>query len=105
MWRETIADDPAEEREALQGGTTAVTIDPKMHHDIQVILSRLVAKAEQLIDNVTTNLAESWMHVRSKFDGGKVINRSQSGHGSIAAWVLVCSTTWARSGDPDCGRI
>ncbi len=29
--------------------------------------------------NVTTNLAESWMHVRSKFDGGKVINRSQSG--------------------------
>ena len=38
-----------------------------------------MAKAEQLIDNVTTNLAESWMHVRTKFDGGKVINRSQSG--------------------------
>ncbi len=50
-----------------------------MYHDIQVILSRLVAKAEQLIDNVTTNLAESWMHVRTKYDGGKVINRSQSG--------------------------
>ena len=36
-------------------------------------------KASQLIENVTTNVAESWMHVRSKFDGGKVINRSQSG--------------------------
>lgn len=54
-------------------------IPEKMMHDIQVILSRLVAKAPQLIGNFTTNLAESWMHVRSKFDGGKVINRSQSG--------------------------
>ncbi len=29
--------------------------------------------------NETTNLAESWMHIRMKFDGGKVIHRSQSG--------------------------
>ena len=41
--------------------------------------SRLLGKARQLISNDTTNLAESWMYVRSKFDGGKVINRSQSG--------------------------
>jgi len=34
---------------------------------------------EQLIGNHTTNLAECWMHIRAKFDGGKVINRSQSG--------------------------
>ena len=25
--------------------------------------------------NFTTNLAESWMHIRSKFDGGKQINQ------------------------------
>ncbi len=74
MWRETLSSNPTEE-EVIQGGTTATEINPKMYHDIQV----LVAKAEQLIDNVTTNLAESWMHVRTKFDGGKVINRSQSG--------------------------
>ena len=80
LWRETVADDdPATEQEILQGGHVATGINPKLQHDIQVILSRLVAKAEQLIDNVTTNLAESWMHVRCKFDGGKVINRSQSG--------------------------
>ena len=42
-------------------------------------LSLLVCKAEQLLGNVTTNLAESWMNVRTKFDGGKVVNRSQSG--------------------------
>jgi len=60
-------------------------VDPKMMHDIQIILSRLVAKAPQLIGNFTTNLAEAWMHVRSKFDGGKVINRSQSG-----SWEFRC---------------
>ncbi len=67
------------EEEVPEGELTATEINPNMYHDIQVILSRLVVKAVQLIDNVTTNLAESWMHVRTKFDGGKVINRSQSG--------------------------
>ena len=56
-----------------------IPISKKLMHDIQVILTRLVAKAPQLIGNFTTNLAESWMHVRTKFDGGKVINQSQSG--------------------------
>ncbi len=78
LWRETVSDYVAEE-EVPEGELTATEINPNMYHDIQVILSRLVVKAEQLIDNVTTNLAESWMHVRTKFDGGKVINRSQSG--------------------------
>ena len=36
--------------------------------------------------NFTTNLAESWMHVRTKFDGGKQINRIQSG-----AWEGRCA--------------
>lgn len=31
------------------------------------------------VGNFTTNLCESWMHIRSKFDGGKQINRIQSG--------------------------
>jgi len=32
-----------------------------------------------LTGNFTTNLAESYIHVRSKFDGGKQINRLQRG--------------------------
>ena len=43
------------------------------------------AKAPQLIGNFTTNLAEGWMNVRCKFDGGKFVNRSQSG-----SWELRC---------------
>ena len=31
------------------------------------------------VGNCTTNLAECWMHIRTKFDGGKQINRSQRG--------------------------
>ena len=48
-------------------------------HDIQALLGRFVGKAWQLLYNETTNLAENWMNVRTKFDGRKVINRSQSG--------------------------
>lgn len=32
-----------------------------------------MAKAAQLLGNFTTNLCEGWMHIRSKFDGGKQI--------------------------------
>ena len=67
------------ERELRQGGLTPTKVNEKMFHDIQTVLSRLIGKAKQLLGNNTTNLAECWMHIRTKFDGGKVINRSQSG--------------------------
>ena len=38
------------------------------------------------LGNFTTNLAETWMHIRCKFDGGKQINRSQSG-----SWQACCA--------------
>ncbi len=79
QWRETVDDTPATEAEARRGGLTRTEIDSKMLHDISSVVGRLVAKANQLIGNHTTNLAECWMHIRTKFDGGKVINRSQSG--------------------------
>lgn len=82
LWEDTIG--PAEEI-ACPDGEQPINLDPKMMHEIQVSLSRLVAKAPQLIGNFTTNLAEAWMHVRSKFDGGKVINRSQAG-----SWEFRC---------------
>ena len=69
-------DNPTTESEARQGGLTSTEVDPKMLHDIQATLSRLIGKAEQLLGNHTTNLAECWMHIRTKFDGGKVINWS-----------------------------
>ena len=65
-------------------------------HDIQALLGRLVGKARQLLSNETTNLAENWMNVRAKFDGGKVINRSQSG-----SWQHCCmgAGLWHNMGD------
>ena len=80
MWRDTLADDdPAIEEEVRRGGLTPIEVDTCLLYDIQAIVSRLVGKASQLFGNYTTNLAESWMNIRSKFDGGKVIKRSQSG--------------------------
>ena len=79
LWEETTADDSIIEYEARRSGFTPTKPNSKMMHDIQTALSRLVSKASQLIENVTTNVAESWMHIRSKYDGGKVVNRSQSG--------------------------
>ena len=76
LWRETTEDDLISETNVLRGGQVATDINPTLYHDIQVILSRVVAKASQLVDIVTTNL---WMHIRAKYDGGKVINRLQSG--------------------------
>jgi len=106
LWRETTADDnSATEPEILRGGQIITDINSKLHIDIQVILSRLVGKAEQSIYNVTTILAEAWMHVHSKFDGGKDINRSQSG-----SWEHRCMGAGIQHnfgkewGDPHGGR-
>ena len=77
------------EKEARQGGLTLTEVDPKMLHNITTKLSRLVVKSMQLIGNYTTNLAECWMHILAKFDGGKVINRLQSG-----SWELRCMGVW-----------
>ncbi len=62
-------------------------------------MSRLAVKAEQLIDNVTTNLAESWMHVLTKYDGESVTSHSLAYGSTVALMVLVCNTTWAKSRD------
>jgi hypothetical protein len=93
MWEETLAEDPATELEARQGGLTPTNINPRLYHDIQVQLSRLVGKAEQLIGNTTTNLAECWMHIRCKFDGGKSSTGHKVGPGNSAALEQVCVKT------------
>lgn len=79
LWQETLDDRAHTEQDARRGNKEQVKLNEKMMHDIQMLVARLVEKAPQLMGNFTTNLAESWMHIRSKFDGGKVINRSQSG--------------------------
>ena len=67
-------------------------IDKKLMHDVQMLVSRLVEKAPQLIDNFTTNLAEAWIHVGSKFDGGKVSIAAKVDLGNIVVQELGYST-------------
>ena len=43
-------------------------VDERMLCDIQRLVGRLVAKANLLLGNFTTNLCEGWMHIRTKFD-------------------------------------
>jgi hypothetical protein len=47
--------------------------------DVTKLLCRISEKADRLINNSTTNLTESWMHIRTKFDGGKVHNLYNGG--------------------------
>ena len=93
VWEETMDDTPATEDDARNGGVEPVQVNTKLLLDIEVLVSRLVAKASQLIGNFTTNLAENWMSIRCKLEGGKVINRSQSGSWAFRVWVLASEKT------------
>ena len=94
-------------------------IDDQMICDIKAIANRLASKAHQLlgmyvnlivpvcniieivIGNFTTNLAESYMNVRSKFDSGKQVNRSQRG-----SWQGRCAGAGLRLNlGPDWGPV
>ena len=54
-------------------------LDERMLCDIQSLADRLVAKADKLLGNFTTNLCEGCMYIRSNFEGGKQIIRVRSG--------------------------
>ncbi len=58
LWRETLDDTPTTEAEARRGGITQMEVDSKMLHGISSLVSRLVAKSNQLIGNHTTDLTE-----------------------------------------------
>ncbi|XP_050390274.1 uncharacterized protein LOC126809647 [Patella vulgata] len=58
-------------------GTTLTSIEKEIIDDVRPILQRVASKSSRLLGNFTTNLAEAWMNVRAKFDGGKFFNRCQ----------------------------
>ena len=84
LWEETTS----KKDTCRAAPVTPMEPDKKLIHDVQMLVSRLVEKAPQLIDNFITNLAEAWMHIRCKFDGGKVISHNQSG-----SWQHRCTGT------------
>ncbi|CAG2244247.1 unnamed protein product [Mytilus edulis] len=68
-------------QEQARFGTTIAYSNVEQHiiKDVTNLLCRIAEKSDRLINNSTTNLAESWMHIRTKFDGGKVHNLCNRG--------------------------
>ena len=82
-----------DQQNAHNASDVLIYIDPNLKREIHDYLSFMADKAEKLIGNFTTNLVESWMGQRSKFDGGKSINRCQSG-----SWNARCHGAGLRKG-------
>ncbi len=76
--------------EARQGGHTSTNVDPRLYHDIQVQLNRLVSKASQLIGNETT---ECWMLLNL------TVGRSSIDHRVALAWEQGLGRTLEENGD------
>ena len=79
IWEDICDDDLEESRNGYQGSSTSGPIDPDLLKDVSFLLQRMSSKCDRLLGNFTTNLAESWMFIRCKFDGGKVFNRCNRG--------------------------
>ena len=62
------------DQEAVIKCNSVIIIEKEIIQDVSVILNIVADKADKLINNVNTNLAENWMSIRSKFGGGKQIN-------------------------------
>ncbi|VDI82683.1 Hypothetical predicted protein [Mytilus galloprovincialis] len=81
----------AQEESRFSSNLIYTDLDKQMLSDITLLLNRLATKSERLVGNDTTNIAESWMHVRSKFDGGKFYNLCNRG-----SWHARCYGAAAR---------
>lgn len=89
MWTEGISvQDQEESRHA--SSISYANVEKFILQDVSAILSRIAEKSDRLLGNLTTNLAECWMHVRSKFDGGKLYNICSRGswHGRCYGGAL-----------------
>ncbi|KAJ8305334.1 hypothetical protein KUTeg_015879 [Tegillarca granosa] len=77
IWMETTC---MEAEEESRGDTNYYCdLDSMMLRNISMLMDKIARKSTRLIGNHTTNLAESWMAIRAKFDGGKFYNRCNRG--------------------------
>ena len=79
LWIEGSTEAAQEEARGDWPDRPFLDLDACLVETVKPALERLTRKAFSLIGNYTTNLAESWMSLRCKFDGGKLVNRCQCG--------------------------
>lgn len=105
-----------EEDEAREGDATVEHPDIPEDLLFRIVRAgdRLVSMAPQLISNTTSNLAECFMNIRCKFDGGKYYNRIQRGsfqHRTYGAGLRFqlgpdwSSKVWPKATGSDAGEI
>ncbi|CAG2222029.1 unnamed protein product [Mytilus edulis] len=78
----------AQEETRIGTGINYSDVEQYIIQDVCTLLSRISEKADRLFGNNTTNLAESWMHIRCKFDGGKLY--------SEVLWLKIANELWTR---------
>ncbi|ESO98101.1 hypothetical protein LOTGIDRAFT_174357 [Lottia gigantea] len=79
FWSDGVSLQSQEESRVAVEHRDLTPIQTNIVKEVQPLLNRVAAKAGRLLGNFTTNLAESWMHIMSKFDGGKFYNRCHRG--------------------------
>ena len=79
LWEEGSSVEALEESRIGWTSSSNAGINPKLIQDVKTILDRVATKSNRLLGNFTSNLAECWMHIRAKFDGGKVVNHCNRG--------------------------
>ena len=77
LWEEGSSIEAQEE--SRLGWQSSSNINTKLLKDVTVLLDRVASKSNRLLGNFTSNLAECWMPIRTKFDGGKVVNHCNRG--------------------------
>ncbi|OWF56516.1 hypothetical protein KP79_PYT05334 [Mizuhopecten yessoensis] len=71
MWSEGSSV-TAQDESRLGTSTVYSKVEKFLLKDMSNILATIADKISRLIGCITTNLVECWMHIRSKFDCGKV---------------------------------
>ena len=82
-WRDSIHDLFTEDSDNLRKGGSSLkeigSLTESLLKDLFLYLNRIAERSNRLIGNFTSNLAESWMNIRCKFDGGKMYNKCFKG--------------------------
>ena len=73
-WTEGTKDDELDEARGPSQDANP-EIDEEVSGQVKRLLTQLADKADNLICNFMTNMAEEWMTIQMKLDSGKVINR------------------------------
>ncbi len=93
FWTEGTSDAQMEESRqgTVEESAPISALHMEMIASVHQLLQRSINKADSLIGNFTSNLAENWMSIRAKFDGGKMINRCQK-----SSWNTRCNVAALR---------